>query len=47
MTKEEMYELLAKKHEQTNWDNRASVKAYNEYARMLRHLLYEAEEENK
>lgn len=36
MTREEMYELLKIKKEQTNWDNLQSIKEYNEYARMLR-----------
>lgn len=39
MTKEEYYELLKKKHEQTNWNNLESIKRYNEYTRMLRQLL--------
>ncbi len=39
MTKEEYYELLKKKHEQTNWNDLNSVKRYNEYVRMLRQLL--------
>ena len=28
--------LLAEKHKQTDWNDRESVHAYNEYARMLR-----------
>ncbi len=39
MTREEMYKLLEKKHAETDWNNLASIKAYNEYARMLRHML--------
>ena len=46
MTKEQYYEALKKKHEQTNWDDLQSIKAYNEYARMLRSLMeYQEEEE--
>lgn len=36
MTREEMYELLEKKHKQTDWNDLASIKEYNEYARRLR-----------
>ena len=39
MSREEYYELLKKKHEQTDWNNLQSIKAYNEYARMLRSLI--------
>lgn len=41
MTREEMYRLLEKKHKETNWNDRDSVHAYNEYARMLRKMLDE------
>ena len=34
-----MYELLKKKQAETNWNDLQSIKAYNEYARMLRNLL--------
>jgi len=36
MTRDEMYELLKKKKEYTDWDNLQSIKEYNEYARVLR-----------
>jgi len=39
MTREEYYELLKQKHEQTDWNNLESIKAYNEYARELRKEL--------
>lgn len=41
MTREEMYKLLEKKHKETDWNNLQSIKAYNEYAKMLRHMLDE------
>lgn len=41
MTREEMYKLLEKKHKETDWNNLQSIKAYNEYARMLRKLVDE------
>lgn len=41
MTREEMYKLLEKKHKETDWNNLQSIKAYNEYARMLRKLVEE------
>ena len=43
MTREEYYELLKVKHDQTDWNNLDSIKAYNEYARELRHLIQEDE----
>ena len=36
MTRAEMYELLEKKHKQTNWNDLKSIREYNEYARELR-----------
>lgn len=39
MTRSEMYKLLEKKHKETDWSDLASIKRYNEYARMLRSLL--------
>lgn len=39
MTQEKYYELLKKKHEETDWNNLQSVIAYNEYARMLRRQM--------
>ena len=44
MTRDEYYALLAEKHRQTNWNDRESVRAYNEYARMLRKQLEEEED---
>ena len=41
MTREEYYELLKKKHQQTDWTNLDSIKEYNEYARELRKQLNE------
>ena len=41
MTRDEYYELLKKKHEQTDWNDLDSIRAYNEYARMLRQMLRE------
>ena len=41
MTREEMFELLEQKYKETNWNNRESVHAYNEYARLLRSMLEE------
>ena len=41
MTREEYYALLAERHKQTDWNNRESIRAYNEYARMLRKQLEE------
>lgn len=43
MTREEYYRLLKEKHEQTNWNNLESIKAYNEYARQLRHEMEDKE----
>lgn len=44
MTRNEYYELLKAAHERTDWTNRNSIHAYNEYARELRKQM--AEEEN-
>lgn len=41
MSREEYCKLLAEKHKQTDWNNLESVRAYNEYARMLRKMLKE------
>ena len=41
MTREQMYGLLKEKAAQTDWNNLQSIKAYNEYARMLRHMIEE------
>lgn len=41
MSRDEYYALLKKKHEQTDWNDLASIRAYNEYTRMLRQLLKE------
>ena len=34
--KKEMYALLQKKHEETDWNDRNSIHEYNEYARRVR-----------
>lgn len=39
MTHEEYYKLLKLKHELTDWNSLASIRAYNEYARQLRKEL--------
>lgn len=39
MTYEEYYEALKEKHDETDWSNLDEVKAYNEFARMLRSLM--------
>ena len=39
MTRKEMYELLKAKKKATNWNNKESIHAYNEYARQLRKML--------
>lgn len=36
MTRDEMYDLLRRKFEETDWKNLESIKRYNEYARMVR-----------
>lgn len=41
MTREEYYKSLAEKHKQTDWNDLASIRAYNEYAKMLRQQLSE------
>ena len=33
--KTDVYELLKKKHEQTDWNDVKSIREYNEYARQL------------
>ena len=44
MTREEMYEILKRLKETTNWNVREAVKAYNETARMLRKMVEESED---
>ena len=44
MTRDEYYTLLDEKHKQTDWNNIESVRAYNEYARMLRKQMEEEQE---
>lgn len=44
MTREEMYRILEEKHKETGWRNIQSIRAYNQYAQMLRHMVYESEE---
>lgn len=41
MTRDQMYRLLKERAAQTDWNNLQSIKAYNQYARMLRHLIEE------
>lgn len=36
MTRDEMYELLKRKFEETNWKDLESIRQYNEYARQVR-----------
>ncbi len=43
MSSNEYYELLKTAHERTDWTNRDSIHAYNEYARKLRSQM-EADE---
>ena len=45
MTEDQYYELLRKKHKETNWNDLESIKAYTEYARRLRSLLEMEEKE--
>jgi len=44
MTREEMYDLLKQKHDQTDWNSLQSIKEYNRYARLLRQLVSEEEQ---
>lgn len=41
MTREEYYKALAERHKQVDWNSLESIRAYNEFARMLRKQLYE------
>lgn len=41
MKREDYYKLLKEKHERTDWNNRESIKKYNEYARELRKMIDE------
>lgn len=43
MTRAEYYALLKERYEQVDWNNRDSIRAYNEYARNLRHQIDEEE----
>lgn len=45
MTREQYYKLLEQKHQQTDWNSLASIKAYNEYARQLRKQMQNKEQE--
>lgn len=47
MTSEEYYEVLKKRHAQVNWNDRESVRRYNEFARELRKLVREEKGERK
>ena len=44
MTQAEYYAALAERHKQVDWASLESVRAYNEYARMLRKQLEEEED---
>lgn len=44
MSKDKYYALLKEAHERTNWSNRDSIHAYNEYARELRKQMAEKED---
>ena len=39
MNQENLYEMLRKKHDETDWDDLESIKEYNEYARRLRNVV--------
>lgn len=41
MTRDEYYALLKIAHDQTDWNDLNSIKAYNEYARELRKQINE------
>lgn len=41
MSKDEYYALLKVAHELTDWHDRNSIRAYNEYARELRKQMAE------
>ncbi len=41
MSRDEYYERLKAAHERTDWANRDSIHAYNEYARELRKQMEE------
>ena len=41
MTSDEYYALLKEAHDRTDWNNRESIHAYNEYARELRKQMSE------
>lgn len=41
MTREELYARLQEKAAQTDWNDLASIKEYNEYARIMREMLRE------
>lgn len=43
MSKDEYYALLKTAHERTDWYDRDSIHAYNEYARELRKQMAEEE----
>ena len=47
MKREEYYKLLKEKYEQTDLDNRESIKKYNEYARELRKIIDEEGDKGK
>lgn len=39
MTTEQYYSALKEKHEKTDWNNRESIREYNEFARCLRSMM--------
>lgn len=39
MTNEEYYAMLAERHKQVDWNSLESIRAYNEFARMLREQM--------
>lgn len=41
MSRDEYYELLKEAHTKTDWNDKASIRAYNEYARELRKQMQE------
>lgn len=47
MTSSEYYAALAKKYEQTNWNDRNSIREYNEYARMLRSQMERGDDDER
>lgn len=44
MTREEYYQRLKEKYSKTDWNNKESVKQYNDFAKQLRKELEEVTE---